>query len=190
MAKWKKQTLKLKDKHLWRARPGNRILVLDRGAVRFDIPGGWVLKMDAESVKVLDREPPADDCRIEVSFRRLPDGDFSTFPIATTLRDLVEKSDDEIRELVPVGKVIEITRHDLRAAWAEYDFIDPVEHRPAHTRTLLAIGGGIWCFVTMDFWMDDGKRVRPVWDEVVRTLRLGNYVSDPTTGAANIPHRN
>jgi hypothetical protein len=35
---------------------------------------------------------------------------------------------------------------------------------------------------TMDFWLDDMDRFGPVWDEVIRSLRLGDMVKDPRTG--------
>lgn len=187
MAKWKKQTLKLKDKHFWRCKSGYRILVLDRGAVRFDIPGGWVLKFVEGSVQVLDAEPPKDDCRIEVSFNRLPPHDYTGFPIAKALRDV---NADDFRRLTPTGDPVNVIRHDLRAAWAEYSFVDPVEIRDAFTCALIGIGNNVQCLITCDFWASDGARIRPVWNEIVRTLQLGVHVADPTTGRAQVTHLN
>jgi hypothetical protein len=56
--------------------------VADRGAVRFDFPDTWVLKMGERTVCLYGREPPDDDCRLEVSFTRLPPIDWSGMPVA------------------------------------------------------------------------------------------------------------
>lgn len=180
----KKQTLKLKKNHGWRCRPGYRILVLDRGAVRFDVPAGWVLKMDPVSVKLFDGEPPDDDCRLEVSFNRLPPADWSGFPLEQALRGSIA---GDPRGLTETGAAVTINRHDLRLVWFETAFDDPAEHRPARSRFLLAIGNNVQCLITLDFWEADAARLTPVWDELVRTLRLGLLIADPTTGAAVNP---
>jgi hypothetical protein len=108
VGRMKKTTLKLKRDHHWKARPGHRIFVADRGELRFDIHDGWVIRLDPESVKIFD-------------------GD-------------------------------------------------------------IGVGGNIQCLITFDFRERDAVRLIPAWDEVVRTLRLGHYVSDPATGRAIIPH--
>ena len=187
MAKWKKEIYKLKDKHRWEAKPGYKIFVANRGAVRFDFPQDWVIHPDAQSIKLHDREPPDDDCRLEVSFNLLPPIDWSGLPLPQLLRDSL-KGDE--RDLVPVGEVVNINRRDLRLAWAEYSFTDPIENRPAYTRVLLGIGGNVQCLITFDFWADDAPRLAPVWDEVVRSLKLGVPIQDPTTGEERRPHLN
>jgi hypothetical protein len=48
---WKKQSLRLKDRHGWKSRPGYAICVLDRGAIRFDYPDGWDVSADSGQVK-------------------------------------------------------------------------------------------------------------------------------------------
>ncbi|MBF2027519.1 MAG: hypothetical protein IGS48_12250 [Oscillatoriales cyanobacterium C42_A2020_001] len=40
------------------------------------------------------------------------------------------------------------------------------------------------CLIPFDYWADQADRMTPVWDEVLRTLTLGLYIRDPTTGAA------
>jgi hypothetical protein len=187
VTKWKKQTLKLKDKHFWRCKSGYRILVLDRGAVRFDIPGGWVLNSLKAQFRCSTPSRRKDDCRIEVSFSRLPPHDYTGFPIAKALQDVYK---DDFRRLTPTIDPVNIVRHDLRAAWAEYSFVDPVEIRDAFTCALIGIGNNVQCLITCDFWASDAARIRPVWNELVRTLQLGVHVADPTTGRAQVTHLN
>ena len=56
--KWKKDTLKLKKDHLWKAKPGYTIFVADRGAVRFDIPQGWIVEPGPDSTKFIMEKLP------------------------------------------------------------------------------------------------------------------------------------
>ncbi|HEV2860566.1 MAG TPA: hypothetical protein VGX48_06150 [Pyrinomonadaceae bacterium] len=187
MAKWKKQTLKLKKNHGWKARPGYRIFVADRAAVRFDIPQGWVIKPDSQSVKLYDGEPPDDNCRLEVSHNRLPPIDWDGFDLPQLLRDVTA---GDSREVTSRSDVVVVNRPGLRLVWAELSHRDPVEDREAYSRVLIGIGGNVQCLITMDYWPEDAARARPVWDDVVGTLQLGVYIPDPTTGNPLNPRLN
>ena len=187
MTKWKKQTLKLKPQHSWQARPGYRIFVADRGAVRFDIPQTWILEPDTASIKFFDAAPPDDNCRLEMSCTRLPPIDWSGLPLAQLLQDVVA---GDHREVISTGEIVSINRRDLRLVWTELRFRDPVEEREAYSRILLGLGGNVQCLITLDYWPEDAERARPVWDEVVRTLQLGVYIADPTTGRQIAPRLN
>ncbi len=180
MAKWKKHVLKLKDNHTWRAKPGYRIFVADRGAVRFDIPDDWILDPQSDSFQFHDRKPPKDDCRLEVSYLHLPPGiEWSQLPLFQLLDHLVKK---DPRTPFHVSEVHTVQRPDLELAWVEIIFLDPVEKREARSRLCLARGANIQPCITMDFWPADAERVCPVWDEVLRSLQLGVYIKDPTRG--------
>lgn len=180
----KKQTLKLKAKHRWRARPGHRIFVADRGAVRFDFPDHWIMKMGTVSVSFHDAEPPADDCRLEVSFNRLPPADWDAFPLPRLLEEALAC---DPRPISSRGETVQLLRRGLRVAWTELGFTDPVEHREAFSRVLVGLGNNVQCLITFDYWADDAPRMTPAWDEVVRTLELGVHITDPTTGARRDP---
>ena len=142
---------------------------------------------DFQQRSLLYGSPPKDDCRIEVSFNRLPPHDYTGFPIAKALQDVYK---DDFRRLTPTIDSINVVRHDLRAAWAEYSFVDPVEIRDAFTCALIGIGNNVRCLITCDFWASDAARIRPAWNELVRTLQLGVHIADPTTGKAQMPHLN
>lgn len=156
----------------------------DRGAVRFDFPDTWVLKMNERSVCLYDREPPEDDCRLEVSFMRLPPVDWSGMPVEQLLETA---AGSDTRSPEGRGQTHSIRRHGLRLAWTELTFTDPVEGRPARSRMLVGLGNNVQCLITLDFWADDAARVAPAWDEVVRTLELGIQIEDPTTGLRRDP---
>jgi hypothetical protein len=178
MGKWTKQTYKLKPGHGWRARPGFKVFVADRGALRFDYPEDWICEPDSESIKFYDRPPPDDDCILQVSLLRLsPDVDWRGLPLTTLLRDAVGRPGDDSRL---AGEIVHITRPDLEYAWCETWRLDPRERRDACCRTCLARGRHDLPLITLDFWPEDGARLEPVWDELLRSLQLEQYVEDPT----------
>ena len=51
MANWDKEELELKKSHGWRHKPGKRIFVADRGALRLEFPEDWVVIPDDDSIK-------------------------------------------------------------------------------------------------------------------------------------------
>ncbi|MBI3976427.1 MAG: hypothetical protein HY334_08565 [Armatimonadetes bacterium] len=178
MAKWKKQIYKLPKGHGWRAKPGNKIFVANRGDVRFDFPADWVPGDSDDAVEFLDREPPDDNCRLKVSVIRLPSGvNTSALPLTDLLEQAVK---DDHRQAFARKETVHVRRPDLELAWTEIRFIDPIERREACGRLCLAHGSGIVTYITMDFWLDDRDRFGPVWDEVLGSLQLGVYVADPT----------
>src|SRR5919199_982170 len=179
MSKWKKQVLKMKPDHGWRAKPGHKIFVADRGAVRFDYPQEWVVEPGEKSVKFYDVAPPDDNCRLEVSFMRLPPIDWSGLPLQQ-LVEVAVKGDE--RNPIAEEEMRYVKRADLELAWTEITFIDPVEKREARSRICVGRGSNIQPLITLDFWPEDAERVNPVWDEVLRSLELGQYIQDPTRG--------
>ena len=59
MAKWDKRTIKLNHAHGWHSRPGFKIFVADRGAVRFDFPDDWlVIPEENGTIKFHDKPTP------------------------------------------------------------------------------------------------------------------------------------
>src|SRR5205085_3553452 len=178
MADWTKEELKLKQHHTWKAPAGHRIFVADRGAVRFNIPEGWVIEPDSDSIKFYDAKPPDDECRLACSYLRLPPQvDWSSLPLADLIN--VALNGDE-RNPVRESEITHKRRADLEVAWADYRFTDPVLKRPALTRLCIARGSLIQALITLDSWPEDAARLAPVWAEVIRSLQLGRYIDDPT----------
>jgi hypothetical protein len=187
VSKWKKETFKLKKKHKWAAKPGHRIFVVGRGAVRFDIPQSWVLKPDEDSIKFYDLEPPDDNIRLECSFNQLPAADWDSFPLETLMPQVLE---DDHRGILSRGEVISLKRKDLRLVWMESSFQDPGENRLAYTRAMIGLGGNVQCLITIDFWPEHRKIAESVWNDVIDSLKLGVYILDPTTGTPLTPDLN
>src|SRR5262245_48333025 len=106
----RKKALKLKEGHTWTAKPGHKIFVADRGAVRFDIPKEWVVVMDPDAVKIYDKQPPKDDAVLGVSYFNLPPIDWSGLPLRPLLEEAMKGTE---RELTSRGEIVEIKRGDL-----------------------------------------------------------------------------
>jgi len=179
MARWKKQTLKMRDNHTWYSEPGCKVFVADRGAVRFDFPEDWVVVPVSDCIKFHDRQPPEDDCCLGVSYLRLPPIDWSGLRLATLLEQACKGDKRPIHDW---GEIVELERGDLEIAWREMRFIDPEEKRPARSRMCLARQGQIQVLITFDFWETDIERCNRVWEIVLKTLELDEVIEDPTKG--------
>jgi hypothetical protein len=180
MTEWRKETLRLKDKHGWQAKPGYKIFVVDQGALRFDVPKDWIVDLATNSFKFYDRQPPDDNCTLEASLIKLPPIDWSGLPLSQLL--LQSASDEDGGGKILEADVRKLDRPDLEMVWAETSFVDPGQHRKAHSRICLARGSDFQVLITLAFWADDTSWLSIVWDEVLHSLRLGLFVKDPTRG--------
>ena len=182
MPTWSKRTRTLPEKHGWKSKPGYQIFVADRGAVRFDFPADWAVIPTAESIKICDKAPPDDDCCLQLSVFYLPGGiDFSGLPVDELLAAALQNEDKE-QEVLARSEMHRIKRREMDIAWIETRYMEKKEKREAIARRCLARAHNIQPFVTFDYWVDDSKRVEPAWTEMLRTLRLGEYVQDPLRG--------
>jgi hypothetical protein len=174
-------SLRLKDNHTWKAPPGYKIIVLDRGAVSLNVPEGWLLAQ-LEPLELHDQPPPNDNARLTLSFWRLPPGiDWSGLPLAQMLSDAVKGGSKH--KILTHGELVKSPRTDLELVWTQYQFRDPKEKREAYSRVALARGWNVQVLVTFDFWVSDLEKFKPAWDEVLRSLQLGRHIDDPTKGA-------
>lgn len=176
---FQRKTLRLRDDHTWKAPDGYKIVVLDRGALSFNIPESWSLtKM--EPLEIHDQPPPDDNTRLSVSFWRLPPGvDWTGLPLAQMLSDAMKGSELEI---LARSEMVTSPRTDMELVWVEHRFLDPQEKREAFSRFALVRGWDVQALFTLDFWVDDAEKLQPVWDEVLRSIQLGRYIEDPTKG--------
>ncbi len=179
MAKWHKQTLKLKKTHGWKGKAGYKIFVADGGAVRFNFPQDWVVIPDSDSIKLHDKEPPEDNCRLAVSYLRLPPLDWSGLPLSQLVQTVI---DGDKRDVIAQGEMVETARYGLEIAWSEFRFMDPNEGREAFSRICLGRKAAIQSLITFDFWAEDAAPLAKVWDEVLRSLELDREIKDPTVG--------
>lgn len=191
---WEMQDFRLPENHGWTAKPGNRIFVANQGAVRFEVPNTWILDMPkgSRSFVFYDKKPEADaDIRLDVRVMYLaaaaPSVDWSQVtpwnqpPITDWLTKHL--ANDE-RKPTRVGAPLTLNLGDTTVAWAEMDFIDPVEKRPAHSRVCYAMktSAALLAMIAMDYWADHADRARPVWSDVLGTLKIGEYIESPFHG--------
>ena len=181
MAKWQKQSMKMAKNHTWKASPGYQILVLDRGAARIDIPEGWVISPGEGCLEVRDKPQPDDRCLIQVTvFPQIERVDFSGLPLATLFAQVTGGDDDEM-EVLGRTPIQGERRDDLEIVWRETRFVDPEEKREACTRNCFGRRVGIHVLISFSNWPEDIEEFSPAWDEMLRSLRIGEY-RDPKTG--------
>ncbi|MEW4570395.1 hypothetical protein AB1L88_21215 [Tautonia sp. JC769] len=183
MADWVKKPLRLEDEHGREARTGRNVVVTNRSAVPFDYPDDWVVIPDDHgTLRLHDREPPHDDCTLQMTIFDLnPDVDWSRLPLASMIESLL---DEESRFVLDRSEVVAFRRGPIEAAWAEIRFMDPNEARPAFSRTCLARCGNLQPLITFDFWENDAPRCRDVWDTILATLRLDIASIEPDPGTS------
>jgi hypothetical protein len=163
--KWTERAYRLPENTSWRCPAGYRILVLDKGAVRINIPEKWdVVPGDDGSIKVYDK----------------PQGiDWTGLPMSQLI-EVATQGDPHGRK--PQDPIVYDPRRDIEVAWQEMVFTDPVEKREARSRIAFARGYNIQALITLDFWPEDGPRIAAAWKEVIRSVDVGRYVSDPLKG--------
>jgi len=183
---WKKQTLKMRDDHTWKAPDGYNIVVVDRGALRFNVPKTWHIAMENNQLRVYDAEPPDDQAGLVVTVFHLPPGvDWTGLPLDKLLeQSTTEKSsvDPEGNEILSSSEIFPAAREDIELVWREVKFIDAKEKRPAFSRHVLARGFDVAALITFSFWDGDEANYTAAWEELLRSIELGRYVDDPTRG--------
>ncbi len=176
------QKMRLKENHSWQAPAGFKIVVLDRGAVSFNIPEKWFVAKTDPTFEMHNAAPPKDDARLSVTFFRTQPGiDWTGLPINTLLQKSMTDVTD--RDTVGTSAITRVPREDIELVWAEHRFIDPVEKpREAFTRVTLARGFDIHAIISFDYWVNQAAQFRPVWNEMIRSLQIGRIIADPTKG--------
>ena len=188
MAKWQKSQLRMAKNHVWRTEPGYKILVLDRGAARVDIPEEWSIAPGEGCLEVRDKENKDDaKCLFQITvFPAIAGVNWGELPLAPLLEQAMEGSGHEI---ISRGPIETVSKPDLEVAWRETHFVDPEEHREAITCTCFARGANIHILISYSFWPEDERELRPHWAMLLRSLRLGEY-RDPATGQRLRPREN
>jgi len=178
---WSVRKIDLFEEHGWSARPGHRILVLDRGAVRLEYPETWVVRASGDCIRVYDRTPPDDDCVLGVSYLRLlRDVDWSSLPLSQLLAAALGSDPRRFHRQDPV---LDESRIDTDLAWRQCSFRDASQQeREALARICIARCPPVQALLTFDFWLSDLERCDEVWNGVLASLRLGEWVEDPRAG--------
>jgi hypothetical protein len=171
MSGWERRVYKLDANHKWKAKPGYQIFVADWGAVRFDFPHGWLTTPSKTSIKFHDKQPPDDDCVLEVSVTHLAPLDWSDLSLAFLLREAAGK--DMPGPVTKEGEIVEEKRGDLEIAWKGTRWLDTKETREAWSYICLARRKLTQVLITYDYWQDDEPRFGEVWGNLLESLRVG-----------------
>src|SRR5262245_41886282 len=75
----------------WKVEPGNQILVIDNGAVRFDFPKDWTVYSGPDYVYLLDRVPGY-SCVLSVSARLVPAA-VAAIPLSLYMKEIIRMDD-------------------------------------------------------------------------------------------------
>ena len=197
---WDRQIFNLPENHGWEAKPGNKLFIADRGALRFEIPQDWLVEPNRKSVKFRDAKPPDDTMGLEVSVIyagvRGARVDWSALPLSEVIRSVTSadaptrpgrasrKRRNRDQDETKVGPPMAIKLGNLEMAWVESEFIDPGEKRPAFTRTAVTRDpeASIHALLTFSFWPEDAERAKAIWNDVLGTLKMGEYYESPLRG--------
>ncbi len=175
MARWQQGRFKMKPDHRWKAKPGHQIFIAQRGAIRLDIPRTWVVIPEKTSYKMCDRQPPDDECTLEVSYMVLPDADLTGLTVSMMLRDVTDNQHQKTETWR--GEIVEEKRGEMEMAQLATRWIDPSQNREACSHIALARRRGIQALLTYDYWLDDAKQFGPVWITIMETLRVAEWVT-------------
>lgn len=186
--KFKKRKIKLKKDHLWEAPKGYQLLVMERGAVHVCFPRGWLIKPKHDTMCIHDVEPPDDNCRIQISMFRFHPIAVGKMPFEKIVRQVLSKESDT--DFFDIKPIVFQNRPGMKMAWIERKYIDPDFHRPILSRTFFALENNIQVLISFDCWNDDAVKFQDVWEQMLKTLKLGHYVSDPSTGQTHVPRLN
>jgi len=130
-------------------------------------------------VKFYDHKPPADNCRLAVSLQRLPEVT-DRFELGALVRSAAQ---GDSRGLHQTSDLCQIRRPSIELAWVEFQFTDLDLKHEARSRLCFARGAGVSALITLEFWQEDSERFIPIWDHVMNTLSLGEFILNPTSGS-------
>jgi hypothetical protein len=150
---------------------------MDRGAVRFDYPGHWIVQPDDNSLHLHDQPPSVESCDLGVTIFRVPPMAARELDLDEMLRDSLEKD----RKAYAESEIYHISRIGLDISWIEQKYLDKDHQRDARFRVALARETAI-CLISMNYWADKAATLEPVWDEVLASLTMGMQITDPTLG--------
>jgi hypothetical protein len=170
--------LQLDSSHIWKAAPGCRILVVDSGAVRLDFPAQWTVISMPRYVCVVDRCLPDYRTIIAISWRRTAIGTLG-IPLAMLIE---EASLAETRTILHRASTCALFRPPLELAWTEMRVMDTSRSCEICTRLCLARADSTQALLMFDFHPEDELTVFPIWNTLLATLSVGDYIEDPSTG--------
>ncbi|MBV8084799.1 MAG: hypothetical protein JO247_08285 [Chloroflexi bacterium] len=187
MPEWaSRQRLKLKKNNRYFAKPGNKIFIANGGAVRFDYPERWIVEPgDNGSICFHDRKPPTHHAIIQMTpfeFLGQRQVDWSTLPLQQLFVDATRGPTSDPRTMLSSSELKELLRPGMEAVWRDYLMYDREDHKEVVSRQFMARGATVAVLFSCDYYADEAATFEPVWQDVVASLTLGQYIADPTTG--------
>ena len=187
---WKKGYLPLPKNHGWRTTsPNNSLFIVDRGAVQFEFPREWIILPSSKgTLMVQDKPYPDENMRFDVGLLQLfrEDGvplrrlgvsvDWQQ-PIDEAFMDSIKMPKHELLE---EGRLRLASGPSFEAAWRQVAFIDKEENRKVISRTCVARAMSTCGVITFDFWPEYASKANRVWRLMLATLKIGDYIEDPT----------
>ena len=183
--KWRSRCFNMSEQHRWKAKFSNKIFVANRRPVHFEYPGNWIIVPEGGFICIYDGKEPDNNIRLQVSVTQIcPAGSIVNWSKLPSLESQMEHSviGDDRRHRTRRGPTLKARRRDLEYVWLEIDFIDPTERRKAHSRACLARGRNVQTLITMEFWPEDHDFANNVWNDMLQSLKLGEYVENPFRG--------
>ena len=172
----------LAPNHVWKAAPGCRILVIDNGGVRCDIPRDWIVYSPNRHVFVIDRFPPDNRCMVAISCKRV-----STEVMAISAMWILEEwIQGEDRRVLERSRPFRFHRWPLEVAWLQLRVLEAATGRERITRVCLARADGTQALIVFDFQRQDEAAMGWAWNTLIDTLAVGDYIEDPSTGRKRI----
>ena len=174
-----KSTIQLPHDHGWKAAPGNKVFVANRGDVRFEFPERFVITHGEGAIKLHDAPPPEDACRISVTIWPFPPEVglkmMKELDLSELLRDATAKGEPNRAE--KPGPVTAGKRLNYEWAWLQHAWNDKESGRIVRTRTLMARTPRVNVLISFEFYRDREAEFAPTFEHLMATLRL----SEPVT---------
>jgi hypothetical protein len=172
----------LAPSHVWKAAPGCRILVIDNGGLRCDIPHEWIVYCPRTHVFAIDRFPPDNRILLAISCRRVS-SEIVAIPLRRILEEWVQGED---RRVVERSALFHFHRWPLEVAWMELRVNGTEPNQDRTTRVCVGRADRTQSLIILDFYSIDAPVVETAWQTLLDTLAVGDYIEDPLTGRRRI----
>jgi hypothetical protein len=176
-ASWPMDVFQLASNHLWTAAPGCRVLVIDDGAVRLDIPNEWIVYAPHRHVFVIDRFPPKNRVLLTISCTRVT-SDIAAFPLQGVLDEWIKDEGRVVLETHPIS----LRRLPVEVLWLQIRVRDPDTGSGKCKRLCAARADLTQAIIVFEFDPEEETSFDPHWRTMMDTLVVGDYIADPTTG--------
>jgi hypothetical protein len=183
----RERVLSLAEKHGWKASPGNKLMIVGRGDLRFEYPESWVHEFTEQSVKVRDKVFPKDVMVMEVSVMQTPP--ITSWEKVPPLKEILADNLTKQGRVVDNDDIRTTETPTLEVAWAEYPSMEedpqtrqprPAVWRQAHVHAGKAHQGKYMPFgvVSFGFWSEFAERADVVWQHFLDTLVMGQQAAE------------